>query len=368
MAATIVGAARSSFPQTHDTARSIFADAARAAGLARSTSASCAFVVGSIVQEFVRGMRGAPQQTGSDPLTSLIGLVLSKRRKYGGYIVHLGVAVMFFGFAGKAYDRMVDRTIEKPAITDTRDRHGRPAASRSRRQTSAFAFGDYTFLYEQPDPHVRRPQGRGHRAGQHLGTTASTSAPSIRRSGTTTRATADDDGGRDQVRLDRGRLRRAHRLRPREQAGELPRLHQPADQLGVDRLLDARVRHARLSDPAERRRLLAVEAEDAARSRGRRRHPARDRVRVVLGLASQAHAAQPREGAAAEHVPAGMGMGDAGGGYAAKNRPDTATAEKAMKELICPCGCARQDIFHCDCQTAADLRGQGDGDPGRTTT
>jgi cytochrome c-type biogenesis protein CcmH/NrfF len=49
-------------------------------------------------------------------------------------------------------------------------------------------------------------------------------------------------------------------------------------------------------------------------------------------------------------------MGQAGGGWAAKNRPDTPTAEKAMKELICPCGCARQDIFHCDCQTASDLR------------
>ena len=64
----------------------------------------------------------APQQTGSDPFTSLIGLVLSKRRKYGGYIVHLGVAVMFFGFAGKAYDQMIDRTIDKPAIMDSERR------------------------------------------------------------------------------------------------------------------------------------------------------------------------------------------------------------------------------------------------------
>jgi cytochrome c-type biogenesis protein CcmH/NrfF len=27
-----------------------------------------------------------------------------------------------------------------------------------------------------------------------------------------------------------------------------------------------------------------------------------------------------------------------------------------MKELICPCGCARQNIYECDCATAADLR------------
>jgi cytochrome c-type biogenesis protein CcmF len=84
---------------------------------------------------------------------------------------------------------------------------------------------------------------------------------------------------------------------------------------------------------------------------------------IVVGLGSQAYAqneggggAGGGGGAAAEHVPAGMGMGNAGGGYAAKNRPDTPTAEHAMKELLCPCGCARQSIFGCDCATAADLR------------
>jgi cytochrome c-type biogenesis protein CcmF len=71
---------------------------------------------------------------------------------------------------------------------------------------------------------------------------------------------------------------------------------------------------------------------------------------LVAGLTTQAYAQ-------GEHAPpAGMGMGNAGGGYAAQNRPDSPTAEKAMKELICPCGCARQDIFQCDCATAADLR------------
>src|SRR5690606_4293855 len=75
-----------------------------------------AFLIGSIGQEFVRGAMVRRKQTGSDPMTSLIGLVLSKRRKYGGYIVHLGVAIMFIGFAGKAYSHMTDRTIERPAM------------------------------------------------------------------------------------------------------------------------------------------------------------------------------------------------------------------------------------------------------------
>jgi cytochrome c-type biogenesis protein CcmH/NrfF len=40
------------------------------------------------------------------------------------------------------------------------------------------------------------------------------------------------------------------------------------------------------------------------------------------------------------------------------NRPTDAVSKKAMQELICPCGCARQDIFSCDCATAAQLRGK----------
>jgi cytochrome c-type biogenesis protein CcmF len=81
---------------------------------------------------------------------------------------------------------------------------------------------------------------------------------------------------------------------------------------------------------------------------------------AVMAIASQAQAQRGGGGGgdtgATEHVPAGMGMGNAGAGWAAQNRPDSATAEKAMKELICPCGCARQDIHGCDCKTAADLR------------
>jgi cytochrome c-type biogenesis protein CcmF len=81
---------------------------------------------------------------------------------------------------------------------------------------------------------------------------------------------------------------------------------------------------------------------------------------VVAGLASQAHAAsaQGGGGGGGEHIPAGMGMGQSGAGWAAQNRPTSGTADKAMRELICPCGCARQDIHGCDCKTAADLRGK----------
>jgi cytochrome c-type biogenesis protein CcmH/NrfF len=73
---------------------------------------------------------------------------------------------------------------------------------------------------------------------------------------------------------------------------------------------------------------------------------------LSAGLAGQANAQ------GAEHIPAGGGMGADGVGWAARNRPDTGTSEKAMKELLCVCGCPRESIFDCKCKTASDLRGQ----------
>jgi cytochrome c-type biogenesis protein CcmH/NrfF len=52
-----------------------------------------------------------------------------------------------------------------------------------------------------------------------------------------------------------------------------------------------------------------------------------------------------------------MGMGAAGQAWAAKSPPSSDTAKSAMKELLCPCGCPRQNILECSCQTAAELRG-----------
>lgn len=65
--------------------------------------ALCAFVAGTIVQEFVRGGLVRQASTGTDLLTAIVGLVGRNRRRYGGYIVHLGVVLMFVGFAGEGF-------------------------------------------------------------------------------------------------------------------------------------------------------------------------------------------------------------------------------------------------------------------------
>ncbi len=64
----------------------------------------CAFVVGSIAQEFYQGTLARRKMTGLGRLSSFLGLVSRNRRRYGGYVVHVGIALMFLGFAGQPYE------------------------------------------------------------------------------------------------------------------------------------------------------------------------------------------------------------------------------------------------------------------------
>ena len=64
----------------------------------------CAFTLASIAQEFARGT-GVRMRTKNEGVFTALGrLTWRARRRYGGYIVHAGVAVMFVGFTGAAWD------------------------------------------------------------------------------------------------------------------------------------------------------------------------------------------------------------------------------------------------------------------------
>jgi len=65
--------------------------------------AFCAFVMGTITQEFWRGARVRQGATGTDVFTALIGLTGRNKRRYGGYIVHVGIVLIFLGFAGEGF-------------------------------------------------------------------------------------------------------------------------------------------------------------------------------------------------------------------------------------------------------------------------
>jgi cytochrome c-type biogenesis protein CcmF len=71
------------------------------------------FVGVTITQEFVRGARVRQGATGSDIVTSLIGVVSRSHRRYGGYIVHLGIVLIFLGFAGEGFKRE-EQVVLKP--------------------------------------------------------------------------------------------------------------------------------------------------------------------------------------------------------------------------------------------------------------
>jgi len=70
------------------------------------------FVLAVIVVEFWKGTRARARIEGENPFTAFVHLVRKNRRRWGGYVVHVGVVIMFMGFAGAAYDQEVRQSIE----------------------------------------------------------------------------------------------------------------------------------------------------------------------------------------------------------------------------------------------------------------
>jgi cytochrome c-type biogenesis protein CcmF len=63
----------------------------------------------TVISEFVRGGRVISGHTGQGLLASMLHLAHRNTRRYGGYIVHLGVIIVFIGFAGAAFDREAEK-------------------------------------------------------------------------------------------------------------------------------------------------------------------------------------------------------------------------------------------------------------------
>src|SRR6266550_444934 len=61
------------------------------------------FVAGTVVQEFARGARARHRQYGEGYALALGRLLARNRRRYGGYIVHTGMVMLFIAFAGMAF-------------------------------------------------------------------------------------------------------------------------------------------------------------------------------------------------------------------------------------------------------------------------
>jgi cytochrome c-type biogenesis protein CcmF len=73
--------------------------------------ALAAFVCTTIVQEFARGVSARHRQYGEAWLLAFGRLFARNRRRYGGYVVHLGILILFIAFAGYAFKTETEATL-----------------------------------------------------------------------------------------------------------------------------------------------------------------------------------------------------------------------------------------------------------------
>jgi cytochrome c-type biogenesis protein CcmF len=93
-----------------------------------------AFVLGGVAQEFWRGARARRAMSGDGPARAVVMLVSRNRRRYGGYLVHAGMALMFIGIAASS------------ALQHTSDANLRPGQSMS--------VGGYDVTYVRPTSQI----------------------------------------------------------------------------------------------------------------------------------------------------------------------------------------------------------------------
>ncbi len=71
-----------------------------------------AFVITAIGTEFLRGVRLSQRLSGNGLLSSMRQHVFANTRRYGAYIVHIGIVLMFVGFAGSAFNRSIEKPLD----------------------------------------------------------------------------------------------------------------------------------------------------------------------------------------------------------------------------------------------------------------
>src|SRR5204862_280993 len=81
-------------------------------------------VTATIVQEFARGTRARHRQYGEAYALALARLLARNRRRYGGYIVHTGMVILFVAFAGMAFKTETEATLRPGESVSLRSPYG----------------------------------------------------------------------------------------------------------------------------------------------------------------------------------------------------------------------------------------------------
>ncbi len=121
-----------------------------------------AFVLGTVLVEFRRGVNARRHMVAEPRAKALVNLVAKNNRRYGGYIIHVGVIVAFVGIVGSSFFRT--------------------EVKKSVHAGESFTIGSYTLRFQGLDetdtPHLesatalrrgaaaRRPRDHGDGAGE----------------------------------------------------------------------------------------------------------------------------------------------------------------------------------------------------------
>src|SRR5437867_2598320 len=82
------------------------------------------FVIATVVQEFARGARARHRQYGEAYVVALGRLLARNRRRYGGYVVHTGMVILFVAFAGMAFKTETEATLRPGESVSLRSPYG----------------------------------------------------------------------------------------------------------------------------------------------------------------------------------------------------------------------------------------------------
>ena len=134
------------------------------------------FVAVTIVREFGKGARARSSSTGENFFEALVNLTLRNTRRYGGYVVHFGIVVLFIGFAGQAFDVDIQEEVRIGDVITFRQYDLRVENLRSERNANYESTTAVIGLYEHGEKvAVMYPERRFYIASEQPST-----EPSIR--------------------------------------------------------------------------------------------------------------------------------------------------------------------------------------------
>ena len=288
-----------------------------ASGRRASASRSAPSSLGTIVQEFWRGAGVRRRSTGTDLFTALVGLVGRNKRRYGGYIVHVGIVLMFLASPARA-SSSDEQVLLKPGQQID-------ASAATRCGIDALKVTDdgqkqmitaHITVFEDGKRDRRR---------------------CTRRAGSSASTRRADHRGRDPPDVRRGPLPRAADVRRRGPDGEPARSSSTRWSTGSG------------SASASWRSAPASRCCRSARSRSRwrssrrpRRRPRRACSLLLLALRGAcARAAHRRRGGS---VPVAL---------------QSPLERELQREIVCMCGtCGRKNLAECTCSKAAEMRAE----------